>query len=617
MTADQLGQTVGVLEAVAAQLERGDMLAALLAAEAAVADPQQHLDAMGALAALAFRQGHIANTLRILSHIVDAPGASADVAEALAVTSCLGGNVTEALYYGKLATALPRDGRLLALFGPDLPEFARAFLTIEDRPLLRKAVAAFDGRRLDDALSLLEQHLQLFPGDVEALDRFGNVLALLGRNREAVAILRSVLTVGGGSATLFSRLGRCLTDLGEFDQAMACHRAALVRAPKAIGLWAACVLGWEYSPWKHSASRQQAVDGLLALMAATPVKPPRKPRRLAERDVLTIGLLCGSTVEDETRLVISQLASAFDRSRVEVVGFGHGGLEDAHNLGWRGGFDRWRDTSKVDELTLSALIRGEAVDVLIDIEGLAATESRTLFQRQCAPLQYNWLNVPQDIRLPGAHGNLAWEGPASCGPMPLRACQPQGKAAPSEGVTFGADVTLGELNAEVVRAWSTILHAVPNSSLVLFDRGLSADDEAIDAVIAHFGNFGAAHLVDVVGSDGSEFFAGADIALAPFPVARPLPYGRALSLGLPVVALGGVLGQVIGALGDDALGMAATDVEDYVAKATAWAEDCERLAQRRATMPARLGDAVIYSPAAFAKEWERFFRDRLAALQEN
>lgn len=617
MAEDVKSTAVGVLAAVAAELEAGNMLAAIAAAEAAVAIPAEKLDALGAIAALAFRQGNVSNATRILAGIVDECGNNSDVPEILAVLHCLSGQVSDALYYGKLATVVKPDGRLIPLFGADLPAFSDAFLRIEDKPFFRKAVVAFNAGQTETAVVELEQHLQTFPGDVEALDLYANALANLGRYREAVGILQSVLTVGGHSATLLSRLGRCLVALGSFDVGMACHRAAVARAPKAGPLWAACVLDWEYSAWGDGVARQQAVDGLQGVLAAAAPRTVRKPRHVAPKDTLTIGLLCGPGHDLDVKAAIGQLAASFDRSATEIVGFGPGELDETGNLAWGGTFNRWRNIANVDELTLSALVRGEGVDVLIETEGLLAQDRYGLFQRQCAPLQFTWLNVPRGLSVPGEHGNLAWDGPAGCGPLPLVAAAVQGSQLPAiaqGAVTFGADVTLAELNAEVVRAWATILLAVPESKLVLVDRGFSTDEAATEQLINLFGSFGVAHSIDVVNGQADAAFAGVDIALAPFPVGRPAPYGRALSQGVPVIACGGLVAGAVAATAVAAERMVAANVEDYIAKAKQWAHDLEGLAAFRAEAPAKIAASVPFQPAQFAQVWEQMFRAKKAAL---
>lgn len=610
-----------LLAAVAHHLDEGDFVQAIDIAERQFAGGTS-IKAVCALSAIAFRQGNLAGAIKMLEPVADGVQGNSDVPEALAVLNCLAGRVSEALYYGKLATVLQPDNTVLPLFGSKFPKYADAFLAIEHKPLLSRARAAFDNGSYLQARGYIEQHLELFRDDVEALDRYAECLIAMGEYRRAVGVLRSVLTLGGPSATLYSRLGQSLVALGDFDQGMACHRQAVTRGNKAAVLWAAMVRDWAYSPWGENAARSDAVAGLVKTITEAGPKIARKPPAALAKPVLTIGFLCNAPADQDQRAMTAAIARGFDRASVRVIGFGPGELGEAVNLPYRGGFTAWRNTNKVDELTLSAVIRGESLDVLIDADGLAARERLSLMTRNAAPRQFSWLNVPVGVQIPGINMHLGAESGPSCG-MFLLSCA-EGSPTPlpaglAEGrVTLGADVTLAELNPELVRTWSAILHAIPEATLALLDHGFSEPD-ATNRLVEMFGNFGVAHRIDVLACGrAEEFFANVDIALAPFPIVRPDPYGVALSAGVPVVALAGRdatgfsrtlerLDQIVGSQ------TVVADVGQYVGKVISLAADLGALAEFRKTVPLQIRQSVVFSPQAFAGEWERFFRESLSA----
>ncbi|MGE5514874.1 MAG: hypothetical protein ACM31D_03540 [Bacteroidota bacterium] len=608
-----------VLAVVARLLAHGDAPAALAAAEREFSE-NPTAGAVCAMAVIAFQQGDLASAIRLLEPLAEGVQGDSDIPEALAVLNCLVGRVSEALFYGKLATVVQPDQLLLPLFGPKLPRYVDAFLKIEHKPLLGKSREAFNNGLFSEAVHAVEQHLQLFRDDVEALDHYAQCLMATGENRQAVGTLRSVLTLAGPSATLYSRLGQALVALGAFDQGMACHHQAVARAPNAAVLWAAMVHDWNYFPWGTCRAIDNAIAGLVAAVTAAGPKVARKAPEVRSKPHLVVGFLCNAPRTPEQRSVIADVARGFDRSRVRVVGFGPGELSEGVNNLYRGSFDVWRNTNKIDELTLAQMVRGEGIDVLIDADGLAARERHSLLLRNSAPLQYSWLNCPVHVGLPGSHGHLAGQpGLGHVGLLPLHSA-PQGPvalpaAAAGGAIALGADVSLAELNAEVVRVWAAILHAVPNATLVLADHGFS-DTDSGSRLVEMFGNFGVAHRVDVSAfTDPSAFFADIDVALAPFPVVRPLPYGVALGMGVPVVALAaGEFPIVLSALGDAAAQFLADGTEDYAARAVALVSDLDGLATVRATLAERLRASPAYSATAFAAEWERFFRDELAKM---
>jgi protein O-GlcNAc transferase len=584
---------------------------ALALAETALAAGEATSVAACVVAAVAYRHGHLANALHVLEPIANGPDCSASVAEAVAVLNCKVGRLHDALYWGKVAVTLTPEHDLLKLFGRGFPAFSDAFTTIVDRPLMRDAERAFKAGHLDDALQLCEQHLSLFTNDVGALDLYSDLLMKAGRPDEAIGVLRSVLTMGGHSATLLSRLGRCLSAIGEHDAGMACQELALTRAPKSAAVWSGFLSTLDGAVDGTSERREQGVRRWTEFLATRLPKTVRPAGKAAVKDKLTIGFLCASPLDEETQIMLGRIAAARAAGRVATIGFGAGELGDEANIHFRGAFDRWRDIAPLDELTLSVLIRGEGVDVLVDLDGAQTITHPSLFLRNAAPVQVSWLNGPCGLPMPGATHTL--DGLAS-GPLLFHGTGLVPGAAPvaSRGaITFGADLSMAELTPRLAMAWSSILQAVPGSTLVLRDRdGLSKPVNA-ERLINLFGNFGVSHRIDLIAAYPAEFFGMVDVALAPFPVVRPGAYGKALRLGVPVVTLAEgrsrFLAASLSALGI-ADGMVAADLQEYVAHATAWATDTAKLAAFRQSAPAALAGRPAYDAAAFAEGLEALLR---------
>lgn len=608
---DNAVRTRDLIDEVADLLATGRLNDAMAVAEKGVGEAATQVDATCALAAIAFRSRQLANAIQLLELTLDHSVPSSDIPELLAVLNCLAGRLSDALFYAKLSTTVRPEGRLRALFGPTLPSFADAFRSVGEKPLMRQARAMIERHAYPEAINRLEQHLELFANDVTALDLYAEALIATGMVRKAIGILRTVLTLAGPSATLLSRLGNCLTEIGELDDALACHREAVSRAPKAIALHAALLRDWAANPHAEGRGFSSAVENWRQAMQAAMPKTVRKPPAAMVKDELCVGYLCAGSLDADTKAMLRRIVLAHDRTRIKVLGFGNGSLDSPGNIAFRGAFDNWRDVSSLDELTLAALIRGEGTDVIVNVDGLMGPGHLGVFMRNCAPVQLSWLNLPEGIELPGAHGSLASAGLAA-GPLLLQAAAAQASPSNTDRPVFGADCTLAELNAEVARVWSAILHATPNATLTLLGRGLD-EPEAVNRLIERFGNFGVAHRIDINSADSHQsFFATIDVALAPFPMVRPAPYGIALSMGVPVVGLPAgdarLLCDAVKATGAEGGLMVAGSPADYVAKAV-------NLAQTPALRAGLAGtrNAANYSEQAFAAALESFFREALAS----
>lgn len=604
-----------LLDAAASLLSCGDCAQAMEMAEAALADGAARTDAIYVLAAVAFRSQRLATAIRLLESVLDEDARSSDVPELLAILSSMAGVSASALYYAKLTTITASEGRLPPLFGDGLPSLSAAFAAVPAKPLLALGRTRLAEGALDEAVAQLEQHLELFPNDVEALDTYSDALVTAGRPREAIGVLRSVLTLGGPSATLYCRLGVCLTEVGAHDQARASHAEALARAPKALPLLTQILLDLDRHGDAAQTLRAAAADAYAAAIAATAPKTVRKAPPVAEKEKICIGYLCRS-VSGAQRDMVARVARAHDRASVTAIGFGNGELEHQSNIALRGAFDRWVDVAPLDELTLSVIVRGEGVDVLIDADGLLTATRAHLFARNAAPLQLNWTNMPAGMVPAGAHGSLA---DAPIPTLLLPRAQATAVVREAGAIAFAADVSMAQLTPDVARAWSAILHAQPKATMALFDRDLRAPENT-SRLIELFGNFGTAHRIDVVANPSVEqFFAECDIALAPFPAPDMESYGKALSLGLPVIALdagpGRLLANSLRHSGFAAERMVAADVAEYVAKACAWAGDTAGLQAARQEAASVAATSPAFDAGAFASGLERHVRERLASLR--
>jgi tetratricopeptide (TPR) repeat protein len=610
--------SIDILAQVRDALDSNHVDEAVAVAEQKLSDSEHEVEVVCALAAISFRQGQFAQSLKLLEAARDNPRAPADLWEVLAVLNCLVGRLTEALFCGKMATTIPTDGRLLGAFGGDLPNFAEAFAAISDRPLLRRAKAALSGADPAAARVWVEQHLAVFPAEVEALDLLATLHERQGEYDEAIGILRSVQTLGGVSATLLSRLGHLLTLAGEFDAGRTCHEMAVQRGPGSPAIQAAAVADWRYHPHAGGPRYAACVDGwrgLIQSKAPKVVRPLPPPAAGTRR---CIAYLCANVQDDATRTMIGRIAARHNRENTLVIGFGSGDLGDPANLAYRNAFRRWREISQLDELTFAALARGEGVDVIIDCDGLAGASHHGLFLRNAARAQLSWLNMPYQVSLPGARGSLAGSTLA-CGPYLLSASESGiASALPAReagGVTLGADITVADFNHDVVRVWSQVLQSIPDAVLALRDDGRFSRPEKTAGLVDMFGNFGVAHRIDIIRGSRAEFWNLVDVALAPFPNSPVFTYGEAFAAGIPVIVLmdGGAaeLACALRATGE-AADMIAGDLGDYVGKAVGWASSLDRLSEFRTQAPERVQASMPYQDEAFVACLEQYIASLLA-----
>ncbi|MBC7952771.1 MAG: hypothetical protein H7Z12_13260 [Rhodospirillaceae bacterium] len=621
----------GLLAEIAQLLAKGDIDVATQRAEAAMGEPSQQLTGICALAAIYYRVGALANAIKLLADVVDHKDAPKDIAEVLAVLYCLAGQVSDALYCGKVSAGMDADGELLALFGEDFPKFVDAFSSIGYKPLMTRATALASLGDIDRALLMLKQHLLLNPTDVEALDRYAQTMVLAGDIHGAVGMLRSVATLAGPTATILSRLGQCLTLLGDLAQGEACHSGAVARSPASPVILSAMLSDMRYQDADLPVTARLAAQWSAAIAAAGP-KTVRAAPTYVSGEKIRIAYLCTGHHHADVTAMLAQIAQGHNREKFTVVGLGAGEVDDARNAWSRGVFDSWRDVGALDVATLSAVVRGEGINVLVDMDGLIAPDKEGLFLRNAAPLQIAWLNTPPVGRVPGNHLQcVSGAGESAPGEMRLPygrwflgtkgvAAEPIGPApvVANGTVTFGCELSAAQMTPRVVMAFGRILQAVPNATLVLRDTGSFADPTSVERLIDLFGNAAVAHRVDIVqGESRAEFARAIDVALAPFPVGDVLCCGEFLGLGVPVVvAANNADGRdVAAALASVGLSdLAGADVDAYVAIASGLGQDVARLSALRADIPARLAASPAFSARGFMTAFEAVINDALTGI---
>jgi len=224
---------------------------------------------------------------------------------------------------------------------------------------------------------------------------------------------------------------------------------------------------------------------------------------------------------------------------------------------------QWRDVKHLLDQDLVDLIRGDQIDVLIDLTGHTAGNRFAIFAQRIAPVQATWIAsegttglasmdyliaderlVPisaepfyseQIVRLPTSY--VSWYPPAGAPavtPLP---------ALSTKTITFGSFNNPAKYHDAVIALWSRIMNSVPGSRMLLQYKHLS--DPVLQArLLELFSEHGVSpDRIEFRDWQPYEEFLGnygeVDIALDPFPFAGGATTCEALWMGVPVVTLPG------------------------------------------------------------------------------
>lgn len=492
--------------------------------------------------------------------------------------------------------------------------------------------------KYDEAEACFRRAVAASPRHPAAHSNLGAALLKLGRYAEGEAEMREALRLKPDSAEAMRGLGMALRDQGRMAGSLDAYAKANQLEPGNIRgrqqlLFVENYLG-RGTP-AEALANARAFDGLLPRPSGVPFRNEPHPERR-----LRVGFVSGDFRTHPVAQFFGHLVKHFDRSRVETVLYANQTISDQVTARFKQDADLWRPINLLKDDAAEALVREDAIDILVDLSGHTGDNRMPLFARRPAPVQATWLgysgttglsaidyiiadaNVipPGDegnyserpIRLPDAY--LCYSPPPFSG-LAAEVAPPPAKA--NGYVTFGSYNKLDKMSDATVACWAKVLKAVPSSKLLLKSGGHSTEEgrRATEARFAAHG-VGAGRL-ELKGPNPSyllhfQSYSEVDIALDPFPYNGTTTTCDAFYMGVPLVTLVGdrFISRVGSSLNrtlrlDD---LVADGVEEYVAIAARLAADLPRLEHLRSQLRSDLLTSPLGDAPRFARNFEAALR---------
>jgi protein O-GlcNAc transferase len=490
------------------------------------------------------------------------------------------------------------------------------------------------------AVLAFERALKLDPGRADTRNALGCAYVTLGRSGDALLAFEAALTLRPDYAAPRDNLARALRTAGRVDEAIARFREALALAPQPgthSNLLYTLNLSDRVTPDEVAAEHRQWAARWAEPLRSTHQHTPndRNPTRR-----LRVGYLSSDLNQHAVSRFVEPVLATHNHNEIEVFCYADGPIVDAVTARLLPLADAWVPVAALDDDALTARIRADQIDLLVDLAGHTAHHRLLVFARHPAPVQLTWIGYPHstglsvmDYRLtdavsdpPGETEHLYTETLVrlptvfSCYQPPPDA--PAVSAAPAAhnnaGVTFGCFNNLSKMTPSVVAAWSALLVAVPDSRLLLRSRAL-ADAATKTRVRTLFVNHGvaAARLQFDARSlpvpEHLACYADVDVALDPFPYNGTTTTCEALWMGVPVLTLAGQThASRVGASLLTHLHLTdwiAADTADFIARGTTLTRDLPALAALRATLRERMRASPLCDAPNFTAHLEGTYRE--------
>ena len=524
-------------------------------------------------------------------------------------------------------------------------------------------------RQYEAAERELRSALRLDPAFVDAAIVLASVCEALGNADQAEAQLRSAVAHGSGSAGAAHNLGLLLKAQNRLDEAEHAFEQALALDPNFAD---ACVgLGNLYLQTRRareaepmfrralsiSPSHWEAVSNLLFSLNfrddLTPLtvhrehmsvakalesgrartRAPRRSENGARK--LRIGYVSGDFGHHPVGLFMRPVLANHDRDHFEIHCYCNNEPDLDLTRELKASSDHWRDITSLSDDQAAALIRSDAIDILVDLSGYTAGSRLPVFLQRPAPVQASWLGYLNttglesiDYRIsdayadpPGRSEHLYSEQlfrmPYSqwcyrpVYQVPLSAARDD-DAAP---VVFGCFNQFAKISDACLALWCEILRQVPGAQLrVVGVPGKSAEDVFRICIESHGVDPRRIETVARIGSI-HEYFAAigdVDVALDTFPYNGATTTLDTLWMGVPMVALAGSTAvarssfSILSSLAAPEL--IATSSTDLIARNVALATDPHSRRTLRRSLRSRLESSPLMDAQGFTRGLEEGLR---------
>ena len=488
------------------------------------------------------------------------------------------------------------------------------------------------------AESSYRQALTLQPGSVDALANLGKVLQSQGLFSQAEQYFRKAITVQPELPDLYNELGMSLNGQGRPIDAVDVFRKAIVLQPDFQQASSNLLLTLNYT---SDFSPGQVFSEHVRWGKAVEARIEPYVDHLNTRDPdrrLRIAYISPDFRDHSVACFFEPLLKNHDPGAVETFCYSDVQQPDAVTKRLAGEADCWQSVVGMSDEQVSSLVRGDQIDILVDLTGHTARNRLPALASRPAPVQVTWLGYPNTTGLSVIDYRLTdiWTDPKGVTdnfyteslvrlpngflcyqpliePPELTACP----SLETGHVTFGSFNSFIKMAPGVFQIWAAILHAVPGSRLLL--KNFSLNDASIRAQCQDaFQSLGIGadrlelHAILPSRQAHLELYRRIDIALDTFPYNGTTTTCEALWMGIPVVTLAGDLhARRVGISLMNMLGLPqliAADRDEYCRLAVALASDIDQRQQWRALLRARMEASSLCNGAEFACKVELAYR---------
>jgi len=482
---------------------------------------------------------------------------------------------------------------------------------------------------------IFQKAVNLAPRDVEPIYNLGTAFSKLAKFQQAEKCFNTALKLNPKHLGSLNNMGNTQLGLCEIEKANEFFSQAFEQNPDTLNSLSNTLLNYNYfanlSPEEIFQKHSEAANHF-------PGKKTELKLAKKQNKKIRIAYVSEDFKTHSVAYFLLPLLKNHDREAFEIYCFYNGDIIDPVTKQFQSLSDNWQGIHSLNDHDLRALIIESEIDILVDLSGHTSNNRLAVFATRVAPVQVTWLGYPHStgipemdirvidevsdpspsseplsteklVRLP--HGFLCYEGSNDIPYNKQPPCLENGF------VTFGSFNNLAKVNQNVIKAWSAILTAVPNSKIIIKSKQLS-EDLIHQRYLAYFESYGIGSdritLLAMLPSteDHLSIYNQIDIALDTFPYNGTTTTCEAMWMGVPTTTFVGdrhsarVGASIMAHSGFTEL--ASNSLEAFVCDTVALASQTERLLTLRKDMREQMLSSDLCNAKQFALQMETAFK---------
>ena len=491
--------------------------------------------------------------------------------------------------------------------------------------------------QLDVARENLEMAVARQPENLNAWNTLIVVYTKLGLSEKARQAAETILAIDPRHVNALLNLGSWFSDQARNVEALAEYRKALAVNPRSATAYVNSLWVLVHSSESTAADVLQLAREFDAHLCRQYLRTDDFPGRDRRPDrKLRIGWLTSDFRTHPVAAFVLPFLDKLDPEQVESVVYYNSPAADEVTQRCRAAVGVWREVVSIGDEALAKLIEGDAIDILVDLNGNTEGNRLLAVARKPAPIVVTWLGFPGTSGMSAIDYIIVPPDPvleagAWCSetPWPLPDCYGVRTGIPDVPIlpglpcertgrpfTFGCLNNFRKASQETIRLWAEILARAPDSRLLVVARG-GRDGTLIAYIHEQFARHGVRpERLEILGIQPQlayfESYNDIDLGLDPFPFNGGTTGYDSIWMGVPYVTLPGDMlvsrmGKAI--LENVGLGeLVAADKDDYVSRAVALSRDRERLKTLRAGLRERMLASPLMDAPRMARHLEQAFR---------